>query len=1396
NQSGSDLSPVYSYGGNITIVTGTAAANCISMQDLYDFMQANLSDVLTTVDGTAYTMYVNLIIGNASKGGCIVDSSASITFEDGYTYKFSTLGGYIDLLGTTSGGGSGGLPLNIFDDVGDQYNPGDTVYIFSTTIDSSGALVASTVTITIYKPDGTVLETGTSTATSTGRFRYSFELPSDAPLGTYRVDIDATYGSDEVHDNLAFKVEAASTGGGTSTGGLPITIFNSVGTIYDTGDMVRIYSTTVNSSGALINATVNVSVYNPDRSLLNAGSSTILSTGRYEYNFTAPGTEGTYRVEINANFSGDEIHDTEAFMVAIGGSSGTNASFVPQVQVEAPAVIDVNTDFSINTLTTDKNGIAVDCTGNANLSIRDTLNGTNVIPNATMDKFGTGLYNYSYSAGTQSTYLIIVKCIVQAVEYVGIKEFSTQDVAGTSGTSGSVGGLPLNIFSDTGAFYSPGDKAIVFVLTTNASGALVSADVNVSVLYPNQTNLAKGPATEQSLGTFNYSFTLPSTAPAGTYQVKIDANYSGNEIHDILAFVISATLEGISTTVNNINTTVNTINENVITINATVNNIRSTVNTINSTVNYINSTVNNIASNITNILSIINIINSTVNTIDSTVTNINSTVTNINANITYINAIITNINTTVTSISSTITYINSTIDNINSLVQSINSTIILINSTVNNIGGAFEITSLVTGSPRYILNDMVIVEATFASGNGSYITPDTINLTIWDPTYLPPAWDSAVKGDFTENDNHIWWYKKTITSPIATGMYYVHMAATYNNITSSRSTQFRIASGGPYSVNLECPASITVGSSLDCYLKILDEGEAATESTCDVWVDTDGDEIRDSTEPQDRDSKLTVPLQNETILMSLDIPSLHPTGAFVVLASCSYANSIQPNSTASDSITLNSAAAPPPTEEPTPAPSAGGGGGGGGAGAGKIPKVVVTGFEVSPTLIKEKLIGDQTVKKTITITNVDTKKLNLNIDFSGVTDFVITPDGIEELEIELGPGEKYSVNIILFGFDMKKSGVYGGNIIVSANGAESKINIILEYELEKPIFGVAVDLLKDYEEVFAGEDVFAGITLFNLRDVGKVDVNVDYSIKNSEGQTIVSESTIVAVQTQTSIIKSLTVPQNTKPGNYIFSAEATFNGVVGIGSDTFKVVEEPSIIKVPSCLPIALLILLVLAVIILIYREKIKTKKIYKQISNLGIKNGLIVIFGLAIIALLLLNSSIKEKILEAYSAVMSPSICFKENYVIWFLLLVMLIILVYILREIKKYARKKDSIEGAKPLDKVKDEKNKATSKKVFDLLHDIGLIKTEEEKRELEKQREKERQKAKQQKEPETKGKEEERRQELEKSSNIRAFSEKKLKKQLRLLEDSFGSGLISDRAYNEDKAKIEKLLKEAKK
>jgi len=320
----------------------------------------------------------------------------------------------------------------------------------------------------------------------------------------------------------------------------------------------------------------------------------------------------------------------------------------------------------------------------------------------------------------------------------------------------------------------------------------------------------------------------------------------------------------------------------------------------------------------------------------------------ISGNLTEVQTIVTQINITTEAINSTVNNILLIVNNLTEMHQctlSPNSTICTmlgniytdtqniytltteINTTISTLN-LFSISALIAGSPRYA-NEEALIEATFTTQNGSYITPDTINITIYDPN--DNIWQTATKTQFTEGSDHIWTYSKSISATPTTGMYTVHMLASYNGVEASKSAQFRIATGGPYKVYLECPATSNVGSELICNVILKDEGEAPTESTSTVWVDTNNNGVWDAGEPQSSFSKQTVPQQNVTQSVSVNVPSSHATGLYVVRVDTSYANSAQPNSGASDSVSFITA----------PAGDTGAGSGAGGGGiTGKATEVI------------------------------------------------------------------------------------------------------------------------------------------------------------------------------------------------------------------------------------------------------------------------------------------------------------------------------------------------------------------------------------------------------------------------------------------------------------------------
>ena len=217
----------------------------------------------------------------------------------------------------------------------------------------------------------------------------------------------------------------------------------------------------------------------------------------------------------------------------------------------------------------------------------------------------------------------------------------------------------------------------------------------------------------------------------------------------------------------------------------------------------------------------------------------------------------------------------------------------------------FRVDKLTAVSPIYP-NETVFVEATFSDGNGSLIIPDEINLTVLYPNRS--LFITKSKADFSVINN-VWNYSEKTTSNQKTGTYFVQLWANDSvNRKSVKTMQFRIATGGPYRLAVDCTAVIEAGTALSCVVDITDEGEIPTESTTAVWIDTLGDGELSSTEPQTSFSKETVPQQIVSETATLNVPISHPTGNFVVRVVTKYLGSTQPDSTASDSITVISKA--------------------------------------------------------------------------------------------------------------------------------------------------------------------------------------------------------------------------------------------------------------------------------------------------------------------------------------------------------------------------------------------------------------------------------------------------------------------------------------------------------
>ena len=274
------------------------------------------------------------------------------------------------------------------------------------------------------------------TATSTGRLDYNFVLPGDAQLGTWRIDIDASYGTTEVHDNVAFLVSTSAGGGGG--GGTTPSIQIDAPSIINTNENFGVYAFTRNNNSLLVNCDSGASLTLKDTAnvtnILNGVAMTNSGTGRYNYT-TSLSYQSTFLAEVTCAIGGTTYVSNPKIIssqnVPTNDTGGTGGSAYPTIELLASTPIKTSTTASIGALVKSSNGIVSNCDGNLGITIRNLAYGTS--SSGEMTNFGTGMYNYSWTTpSTASVFYVNASCSISGTNYVGFTMLSTQDVGATA----------------------------------------------------------------------------------------------------------------------------------------------------------------------------------------------------------------------------------------------------------------------------------------------------------------------------------------------------------------------------------------------------------------------------------------------------------------------------------------------------------------------------------------------------------------------------------------------------------------------------------------------------------------------------------------------------------------------------------------------------------------------------------------------------------------------------------------------------------------------------------------------------------------------------------------------------------------------------------------------------
>ncbi len=239
----------------------------------------------------------------------------------------------------------------------------------------------------------------------------------------------------------------------------------------------------------------------------------------------------------------------------------------------------------------------------------------------------------------------------------------------------------------------------------------------------------------------------------------------------------------------------------------------------------------------------------------------------------------------------------------------------------------------------------------------------------------------------------------------------------------------------------------------------------------------------------------------------------------------------------------------------TSSSSSGGGGssgGAGGGGGGEVLTPVEPGFTLNKNSLKVVLRQGEQKEDSFEIRNTGNTILDISTDLKSLKKFLFSPTQ-DTLKNTLNPAESESVDLVFGADEEMKPDVYSGEISVKSGELEKIINTIIEVESAKPLFDVDVQVLPEFKSLYPGDEITIQVSLFNVRGFGRVDVLIEYSIRDFKGNVIAAEEETVAVETQAKFVRQLLVPSDLKPGTYISAVKVTFGDSVGTSSDLFEV---------------------------------------------------------------------------------------------------------------------------------------------------------------------------------------------------------------------------------------------------
>lgn len=225
------------------------------------------------------------------------------------------------------------------------------------------------------------------------------------------------------------------------------------------------------------------------------------------------------------------------------------------------------------------------------------------------------------------------------------------------------------------------------------------------------------------------------------------------------------------------------------------------------------------------------------------------------------------------------------------------------------------------------------------------------------------------------------------------------------------------------------------------------------------------------------------------------------------------------------------------------------------------PKTPPPEISINPMEIDLNLVVNANKEVIISISNPGKNKITIPISQKNLDDMVI----LRENSLDIEPGETEELSVIFVA--LNDAGVFAGKIIVG----NKEILVSLEIKTKLLLFDSNIDVLnKDYV-ILQGDELRTQVTLIPKGDKEKLDVTLNYVIKDYDGNVYLTKSETLFVEGPIDFERNFETG-SIPAGAYVIGLELVYPNGVAPSSAHFKVIEKeplvsqsvPPIKEVPS----------------------------------------------------------------------------------------------------------------------------------------------------------------------------------------------------------------------------------------